>query len=96
MGSSPVPFTRTSLSKDGRTLHVFFPTGEGGCDVLDEVETEFVGSDTLRVTVFLGTRRKAADGSFACTSIGIPSVAEVDLPKSANGRTVVDGNRTSG
>ena len=91
VGSRPVPFTNTELSKNGRTLHVYFATGQNGCDVLDRVETEFVGSDTLRATVLLGTRRNVADGNTACTSIGILSVTDVDLPRAATGRTVVDG-----
>lgn len=90
---TPASFTRAELSGDGRTVEVFFPVGEDGCVALADVETTFVGDDTLRVTVLLGTSQETVRRGGACTAIGIPSVTTVRLPRSATGRTIVDGAR---
>jgi hypothetical protein len=91
IGAEPVPYNSVELEDDGRTLRVFFAGGADGCGELDRVRTEFVGADTLRVTIYLGTSGEVVEKRLDCPSVGVPSVTTVRLPRSAAGRAIVDG-----
>lgn len=85
----PVAWDRFDVTKDGRTIRVFWGSGPAPCFMLDHVEL-VQSQAAVTVTLYEGSDPKVPAGA-PCPTILVPKTTTVVLDTPLGDRKVVDG-----